>query len=412
MVTLRGTHRHSPQVVLLLVLLALSLVGPSAEAAARPTVVASLQATPSSGAAGTMTSLQGAGFPSRASGAVTVGAVSYAVRTDSRGAFTVTVTVPSASPEGALPLTARVATTSAATTFLVESPVRAAPRLRFGVSTPGGPTATGELDDVTRLVGEAPTVVLSYADFTHELDVPGLEAVTARGAVPLVTWEPWAAGAGTAQPAYALDRITAGDFDPYLRRWADGLRAFGRPVLLRFAHEMNGSWYPWAEGVNGNGPGDYVAAWRHVRQVVTSVGTPQVSWVWSPNVPYAGSVPLAGLYPGAANVDAVALDGYNFGTTTSWSTWTSPQALLGPGLEQLRQLAPGLPVMVAETASAELGGSKADWVRDLVGYLSAQQDVTAMVWFDHLKEADWRLASSAASATAMREALLARRTSP
>ena len=111
-------------------------------------------------------------------------------------------------------------------------------------------------------------------------------------------------------------------------------------------------------------------------------------------------------------MDAVALDGYNFGTTTSSSTWTSPQALFGPGLQQLRQLAPGLPVIIAETASTELGGSKADWVRDLVGYLSAQQDVTAMVWFDHLKETDWRLASSAASATAMREALLARRTSP
>jgi hypothetical protein len=302
-----------------------------------------------------------------------------------------------------------VGTRTASTTFLVTAPLPGEPRLRFGVATPGGPSATAELDAVAGLAGEAPTVVLSYADFTRELDIPGLRAVAARGAVPLVTWEPWVAGAGTDQPAYALDRITAGDFDPYLRRWAEGLRDFGGPVMLRFAHEMNGSWYPWSEGVNGNGPGDYVAAWRHVHRVVTSVGTPHVSWVWSPNVPYAGSVPLAGLYPGGATVDAVALDGYNVGTSQYWSSWTTPEALFGPGLQELRTLAPGLPIVIAETASTELGGSKADWIRSLFSYLTAQPDVTAVVWFHFLKEADWRLDSSPASAAAVREALAARR---
>ena len=123
----------------------------------------------------------------------------------------------------------------------------------------------------------------------------------------------------------------------------------------------------------------------------------------------SGSVPLEGLYPGADVVDAVALDGYNWGTSTSWGTWTEPEALFGPGLEQLRRLEPGLPVVVAETASAELGGSKPAWVRSLVAYLAAQPDVTALVWFDHLKEADWRIDSTPESAAALREALLARR---
>jgi beta-mannanase len=194
-----------------------------------------------------------------------------------------------------------------------------------------------------------------------------------------------------------------------LRRWAQGLRDFGGPVMLRFAHEMNGNWYPWAEGVNGNGAGDYVAAWRHVRSVFTSVGTPGVSWVWSPNVPYTGSIPLTGLYPGPDTVDVVGLDGYNFGTSQSWSSWVQPDALFGPGLQALRALAPGKPVIISETASTELGGSKPDWVRSMVSYLSSQPDVTAFVWFHYLKETDWRLDSSAASAAAVREALAGRR---
>ena len=398
------------RVLALVLLVGLGLPTAPAGAAVPRTsaTTATLAATPASGPAGTTTTLVGRGFAGRASGTVHVGTAAYGVRTDRSGGFTLVVAVPPAS-SGAVPLVARIGSRTASAAFSVTVPVPAAPRLRFGVTTPGGPSAAAELDAVAATAGEAPGIVLSYADFTRELDTAGLEAVSARRAVPLVTWEPWVAGQGVAQPAYALDRIAGGDFDPYLRRWADGLRGFGRPVLLRFAHEMNGDWYPWAEGVNGNGSGDYAAAWRHVRAVFAAAGATNVSWVWSPNVPYPGSTALAGLYPGAGQVDVVALDGYNFGTSASWSTWTAPDALFGPGLTALRQVAPGLPVVVAETASTELGGSKAAWIRDLFGYLAAQPDVTGVVWFDHLKETDWRIASSPASAEAFAAALAARR---
>ena len=395
-----------PLRALLLALLLALLPSLPAGAAPRPAPPL-LLLSPASGAAGSTTTVTGTGLPARRVGTLLLGTLQQTVRTDGRGAFSTAATVPSASPTGALPVVAQVGPVTVGAVFTVTAPFT--PRLRFGVTTPGGPSATDELDAVTATVGEAPSIVLSYADFTREPDVAGLEAVTARGAVPLVTWEPWVAGGGRVQPAHALDRITAGDHDAYLRRWAEALKAFGRPVLLRFAHEMNGDWYPWAEGVNGNGPGDHAAAWRHVHAVFAAVGTPEVSWVWSPNVPYAGSVPLDGLYPGADVVDAVALDGYNWGASLPWGGWTSPQALFDPGLAELRRLAPGLPVLIAETASGELGGSKPDWVRDLVAHLAAQPDVTALVWFDHLKETDWRIASTPESAAALRAALLQRR---
>jgi beta-mannanase len=168
---------------------------------------------------------------------------------------------------------------------------------------------------------------------------------------------------------------------------------------------MNGNWYPWAEGVNGNGPGDYAAAWRHAHDVVAATGAANITWVWNPNVPYWGSTSLDGLYPGAAYVDAVALDGYNWGTSAAWSSWISPSELFGPGLSDLRRLAPGKQVLVAETASAEHGGSKADWNTALISYLAAQTDVTAVVWFNFNKETDWRIDSSSSSATALAAAL-------
>ncbi|MFC5381181.1 glycoside hydrolase family 26 protein [Aquipuribacter nitratireducens] len=284
-------------------------------------------------------------------------------------------------------------------------------RMAFGVSVPGGPTAHAELDEVARLVGEQPGIVLSYVDFTRPLPVAELDAVRARGAVPVVTWEPWAAGAGVAQPTYSLARIAGGDHDAHIRAFARDLAAWTtanrQGVRLRFAHEMNGDWYPWAEQVNGNRSGDYVRAWRHVHTLVEASGA-DVEWVWSPNVPYPGSAPVAGLYPGSAYVDVVALDGYNWGTSQSWSSWQQPQELLGPGLAELRAVAPGTPVLVAETASAEQGGDKAAWAAELVRYLDAQPDVVGLVWFSHDKEADWRIDSSPAVPTALRAALAAR----
>jgi beta-mannanase len=298
---------------------------------------------------------------------------------------------------------------AAGTTDTTGTPPTSDARLRFGVATPGGPTAGAELDGVAARVGESPSIVLAYSDFTQAPPISALDQVAARGAETLLTWEPWRAGAGADQPAFTNASIAAGDHDAHLREWGTALASWGGPVLLRYAHEMNGDWYPWAEGANGNAPGSYAAAWRHVHDVVTAQGATNVRWVWTPNVPYPGSVDLAGLYPGDAYVDVVGLDGYNWGTGLAGHAWTAPADLLGPGLARLRQVAPGTPVVIAETASSEVGGSKAAWNRDLVAYLQAQPDVTAMVWFDMDKEADWRIGSSPSSADALRDALALRR---
>lgn len=359
----------------------------------------------------------GTGFKASTTGTVIVGSATFAFQTTSQGAFSTGITIPAA-PTGNLTITAKTSSIKASATFVVQAapvpapapaPTISAAPLRFGAATPGGPLASSELDEVATVSGEIPSIVMSYKDFLQSPPITELDAVRSRGATPLVTWEPWAWGGGVNQPAYSLARITAGDFDGYISQWGQSLAAWGKPVMLRFAHEMNGNWYPWAEGVNGNQAGDYVAAWRHVHDVVAATGAANVQWVWSPNVPYWGSTDLAGLYPGPGYADIVALDGYNWGTSQTWSSWVSPVDLLGPGISQLRTVAPGKSVLIAETASSELGGSKAAWNTDLVSYLAAQPDVMGFVWFHMQKETDWRINSSDSSASAFKSALSARR---
>jgi beta-mannanase len=256
------------------------------------------------------------------------------------------------------------------------------------------------LDDSESAVGARAAIVGTFADWTHERDFPSdlAAAINRRGAVPLISWEPWDSWAGTAdQPEYALGRIVAGDHDALIDRWAQEIRAYGRPVMLRFAAEMNGDWLPWSTGVNGNRPGDYVAAWRHVRARFHDAGADNVVWVWNPIASYDGSTPLRDLFPGRDEVDWLAVDGYNWGSMRSWG-WQSYADIFGATLRDVGTLAAGLPVMIAETGSAP-DPRKPAWVTDTL--TRAHTDgVDAVVWFEFAKETDWRLAESPAVARA------------
>lgn len=279
-----------------------------------------------------------------------------------------------------------------------------------GVSVDGSLGLGQELDAYTGSAGgKAPAVVMDYRDWAHTPDFPTdfANLVVSRGATPMLTWEPWDYSAGVNQPSYRLATISAGTYDVLVKRWAAEIKTWGRPLLLRFAHEMNGNWYPWDESVNGNASGQYVTAYRHVVSLFRAAGATNVTWVWSPNVSYPGTTALSKLYPGDSYVDWTALDGYNFGTTAP-SGWLSFEQIFGPSIGQVQALSKK-PLMIAEVASAEQGGDKAGWITDFFSRLAARPEIRAYVWFNHAKEADWRIQSSDASRIAYAQAVAASR---
>jgi len=287
------------------------------------------------------------------------------------------------------------------------APAPATP-ITLGAYVNGAPWDPAPLDTFTSLVGAAPAIVMWYEGWgltsRGEFDPNRPELVTARGAVPMVTWMPWEHEGGPDQPAFALRTIIAGSHDAYIRRWAQAASGWGKPLYLRFAHEMNGNWYPWSAGVNGNTSAEYAGAWRHVHDIFVEERATNVRWVWSPNVLDQGSGPFAEMYPGDAYVDWVALGGYNRGPTHVYNTWRSVVEVFGYSYELLTALT-NKPVMIAETASTEVGGSKSDWIT--MGFLAEiptrLPKVRAAVWFHEDKETDWRVNSSPASLVAFRQ---------
>jgi Glycosyl hydrolase family 26 len=267
---------------------------------------------------------------------------------------------------------------------------------RLGLANEGGPTDIPQVAEFTQESGgRMPEIMLWYQDFRQPFNATALAAVP-PSVTPVLTWEPFDSSRGAEQTEYRLNRIAAGEFDAYIAQWARDLAANGREVVLRFAHEPNGDWYPWSERVNGNAAGDYARAWRHVHDVFREAGTPNVKWMWSPNVEVEGSTPLTELWPGSDYVDLIGIDGYNWGTSQPGKRWQTPDEVFAATVNQVRQIT-DKPLIISEVASAEQGGDKAAWIDQFGHFLSANPQIEGFVWFDYNKEADWRVDSSPAS---------------
>ncbi|MET7966437.1 glycosyl hydrolase [Micromonospora sp. NPDC005305] len=282
----------------------------------------------------------------------------------------------------------------------------------IGVMTDKGPHDFAVLDAFTAAAKHQPQVLLFSASWNVDtFDRTLFDRISNRGMLPMLGWEPWDHRVDRAarekklptreidqirshQPAYRLSRITAGDFDPYLRSWAEGIRSLGYPVAIRLAHEMNGDWYPWSEASNGNRPGEYVRAWRHVHDLFRAAGVTNVTWVWSPNASWDGSLPkLSGLYPGDDYVDWVGITGYyGIGAYTEYRSF---DAIFGPTITEIRAFS-GKPLVITETGASDATGRKAEWITEAFRALPRHRDILGLIWFEVDKELDWRIVSSPA----------------
>lgn len=282
--------------------------------------------------------------------------------------------------------------------------------IALGVYYPALPRDLERADGYRRVLGNPLTILhwfVSWGAGDSALHVEHLEAVSARGAVPLITWEPWRNV--PADPEWTIrDAILSGRSDAYIRSWAEGLADYERPVLLRFAHQMHNrpeyldQAYPWTVGTNGNTAEEYVAAWRHIHAIFQQAGATNVQWVWSPNILGEATAheywpQYLALYPGDEYVDWLGLDLYNTGPDVNWGApyWRSFSSVLAEPYNALTRLT-DKPIILAEVGSTETGGSKSAWIMEaLTQHLATDYPrVRALVWFDIRKEAAWDLQSS------------------
>ena len=267
-------------------------------------------------------------------------------------------------------------------------------RVALGAYVPGATRRPGLFRRYARMTGRRPAILAYYRKWREgrAFDRLTLRRVARNRAVPMITWEPWH------QP---LREIAAGRHDAYIRSSARDARRWRRPILVRFAHEMNGDWYPW--GAHDTPPLVYVRAWRQVVRIFRRAGARNVRFVWTPNVDYGGLPLMRRLYPGDRWVDWVGLSGFSWGGP--WE-WESAYDVFHNSYRSITRFT-DKPFMIAETAAGEVGGDKPKWiVRTFAHDLRRMPRVRAVVWFNGRQQwADWDVNSSRESLRAFRAAV-------
>jgi mannan endo-1,4-beta-mannosidase len=270
------------------------------------------------------------------------------------------------------------------------------------VSLQGDPAPL--IADFTQRIGKAPalwTIASRWGqEATKAFPTARTQAVVDAGATPLIWWIP----TNPSRPEssrYSYANISKGKRDGYIRAWAQDAAAFGHTVIVRFAHEANGTWFPWCVGCFDNTLKNYKRAWRRVVRLVREEGASNVRFLWSVAIhKCAGCNPYKRFYPGDGVVDYVGFSAFNWGSFEGRG-WKSLVRAYARPMADLRAIT-SKPVIVAETASHFKGGDKAKWIR--AGYKAAYDrwpKLKAIVYLDtktsggFVRHPDWRLVKPA-----------------
>jgi beta-mannanase len=261
------------------------------------------------------------------------------------------------------------------TETLTKDELLASPNKIAGMFSPNMPYNTAEYDEYVAAAGTQPNALNVFTKWDSPFRADAAATSYSRGAIPVVSWESWADGSATDDANYTLASIAAGAHDEYVRTFAKDVAAFGKPVIIRFNHEMNGGWYPWGNEVNGNTPEQYQQAWRHVHDIFAEEAASNVAWVWSVNivrgVPNSRS-PLVGFYPGDEYVDYVGMTGYAF-------TEADAHALFQPTTDIIREFTQK-PLFLSEIGARDYAGKTA-FISSFFTYIASRPDIAGFIWF-------------------------------
>ncbi len=204
--------------------------------------------------------------------------------------------------------------------------------------------------------------------------------IARHGSVPLVFWSPWDSPytEGTGPDRFALATIIAGAQDDYITKWAEAAAACRFPIMVSFANEMNGSWFPWSgcfygggkplPGGGFEGPETFKRAWRHIVDICRAHGATNILWtfhVMDFSMPQEKWNLAAQYYPGSDYVDwlGFSLYGAQFPSDNGWAGFT--ECFDWPYTE-LALLDPAKPIMLCEFGVGEFPkkGDKGAWIRE------------------------------------------------
>ena len=245
-------------------------------------------------------------------------------------------------------------------------------------------------DDVTleaiekyeKMVGKHQAIIAA-GNFWGEqrFSLKNAQIISRYGAIPLIFWSPWDKpySEGDLPDRFNLYNILGGMWDAYIDKWAEDARDFGKPLLVAWGIEMNGTWFPWSGYFYGGGQKDlrkqpstslgpkiYKQAYRYVVDRVRAKGARNIQWVFHLNNhshPTADWNHFAAYYPGPDYVDWLGLSIY--GKLDKYMGWGTFFDVCNQAYQEICRVDPSKPLMAAEWGVGEYPafGNKAEWFK-------------------------------------------------
>jgi hypothetical protein len=258
----------------------------------------------------------------------------------------------------------------------VHAPLPPALDSYLGVFEPGAPPSYQPVEDFAKAVGKEPNLVGYYSGWAQPFSMSFAQTVHKHGVVPFVQIDPTFA---------SVPAIAAGDYDTYLRLYADSVRDFGHQVVIGFGHEMNAPYYSW--GYGRVAPATFVAAWKHVVSLFRAEGAENVTWLWTIQANTKATGPISSWWPGSSYVTWVGIDGYYNSPSDTFDR------IFVPTITQVRTIT-GKPILLSETAVTHRANQYANIGNLFEGM--AKYNTLGLVWFDkdqtrQSQRQDWRL---------------------
>ena len=258
-------------------------------------------------------------------------------------------------------------------------------------------------DEVTRLkINEFESQVgrhLTWAYFSNhwldggiEFPWTNVQACQDAQVIPYIRMMPWSRQTENQgiDPLINLQDIVNGAWDDDLIQWAQDAKLYGRPLMVEFGPEVNGSWFPWngkwygAGASKGYGDPNYPDgaeifrdAYRHIIKLFRMVGVNNVTWAFhvdAAQVPDVWWNQMKYYYPGDEYIDWIGISVH--GAQLPSHQWTSFKSKLSRRLKEFLSISKVKPLFIAEYAvveSPENSGRKASWIKEMFSFLRTRE---------------------------------------
>jgi serine/threonine protein kinase len=248
----------------------------------------------------------------------------------------------------------------------------------LGVYLPGRP-AYRRVAEFTAAADRKPSLVGYATRLGEPFATSFADTLYRHGEIPLVQIQ---------STGGSVAAIAAGDYDIYLRLYADSVRDFGHQVVISFGYEMNAPWHSW--GYTHTSASAFVAAWQRIVTIFRSEGADNATWLWTVEADRPGTGPIQSWWPGASYVSWIGIDGFY---TKPSDTFNSVFASTIDRIETFTDK----PTLLSNTAVVPSANQYASILNLFNGI--AQHQLLGLVWSDR---GDRRLESNPVAERAFR----------